>query len=214
MNVASPPVAVTDALDDADKRGVQVADSLTLLDTLGVTVWIIDTVCVLDIIAVMEFIIVTVDKLDLLGSEVIEDLVLNVAVLDTEDEGVADGQAVGEVECTEDTDKSGLFERVLYADVDNVAINDANGELETEALAEWVTRFVNVSITVENAVLDISDVRVKIADNEEIIERDGIADRDTEGDELELPLTREDLDADEDAEGDCVRADDCDADAL
>ncbi len=63
-------------------------------------------------------------------------------------------------------------------------------------------------------MLDISDVRVKIAENDEIIERDGIADRDTEGDELELPLTREDFDADEDAEGECVMADDCDADTL
>ncbi len=85
---------------------------------------------------VSEFIIVTVDVVVLLITEVIENLVLIVAILDTEEEDVADGQAVGEVVCTLDTDKSGLFERVLYADNDNVAINDANGELETETLAE------------------------------------------------------------------------------
>jgi hypothetical protein len=62
-------------------------------------------------------------------------------------------------------------------------------------------------------VLDESEVRV-IADNEEIVECDKIADRDTIGDELELPLTREDFDSDGETEGECVSADESDARSL
>ena len=73
---------------------------------------------------------------------------------------------------------------------------------------------VNVLNTVKYAELDVSGVRVKIADNDEIVERDGITDLDAKGDELELPLTREDFDSDGDTEGERVNADDTDAGPL
>ncbi len=79
---------------------------------------------------------VSVDVVDLLITEVIEDLVLSVAIFDTTEEEVIDELAVDDVDFTKETDSRGLLDKVTDADDDDVDINDVNGDLETETLGE------------------------------------------------------------------------------
>lgn len=200
---------MADALDDTHKVVFEVADSLTLPESVGENVWIIDKVCVMDIIDVWELSPVSVNVVNLLNTEVIEDFILNVAIFDATEEEVTELLAVDDIDFADETDISGLFDKITDADVDAVDNNDVIDEVETETLAEWVTRLVNVLNTVKNAELDESGVRVKIADNDDIAEWEG-TERVAWDDELELPLTREDFDSDGDTEGECESTDESD----
>jgi hypothetical protein len=135
LNVARTDT-VADALDVVHKVVFEVADSLTLPEGVGENVCIIDKVCVMDIIAVCELGPVLVDVVDLLITEVREDLVLIVAIFDTTEEEVIETLAVDDVDFLKETDSRGLFDTITDADDDIVDINDVNGDLETETVGE------------------------------------------------------------------------------